>query len=86
MTAASVTDIHAILGETDRRTVDRILAAAPSREELEEAACADPGELSFGEGPHPFTPIRVEQVREILAELADTETERMALSGSKATL
>ncbi|CAN5210641.1 hypothetical protein BH11MYX1_BH11MYX1_21110 [soil metagenome] len=76
-------DIHAVLGETDPRTVSRILAAAPSREELQEAACAEAGELSFGEGPHPFGTERVEQVREILAELASVETGEMAISGAK---
>ncbi len=81
--AVSITDIHAVLGATDRRTIDRILAAAPTRAELEEAASAEACELSFGEGPNPFTSPRVEQVREILAELADTETEQMALASAR---
>lgn len=73
--SVSERDILDIIGETDPLTVARILAIAPGRDELEQAACADTNERAFGEEAHLFGTERVEQVREILAERAAIETD-----------
>jgi hypothetical protein len=77
MTVPAITerDILDVVGDVDPLTVARILAIAPSRDELEAAAASEQDEQAFGEESRPATTERIEEVREILAELAAAETD-----------
>lgn len=73
-------DVRRLLGEVDPLTTARILAIAPSLDELDEAIRATEDETAFAEEPHTPSSTRVANVREVLAELAagelDDATER----------
>lgn len=72
---ATESDISRLLGEVDPLTVARILAIAPSVDELDEALRAVEEEQGFGEEPRTPSSARVASVREVLAELAAQEAE-----------
>ena len=72
---ASEADVTRLIGEVDPLTIARILAIAPSVDELDEAARQVEDEDSFGEEPHTPSSVRVAHVRTVLAELAHAELE-----------
>lgn len=72
---ATESDISRLLGEVDPLTVARILAIAPSVDELDEALRTVEEEQGFGEEPRTPSSARVASVREVLAELAAQEAE-----------
>ena len=62
-------DVRRLLGELDPLTTSRILAIAPSVDELDEAIRASEDEAAFGEEPRTPSSTRVANVRAVLAEL-----------------
>lgn len=74
---ATAADVTRLLGEVEPLTVARILAIAPTRDELDEAVRQLEDELGFGEEPRTPSSERVACVRGVIADLveADQETE-----------
>ncbi len=68
---ATASDVRRILGDLDPLTVARILAIAPTRDELDEAVIETADELQFGEEPRTPSSARVASVRAILADVLD---------------
>ena len=66
-------DVKRLLGEVDPLTTARILAIAPSVDELDEAIREAEDEAGFGEEPRTPSSARVANVRAILAEIAAAE-------------
>ena len=66
-------DVKRLLGEIDPLTTSRILAIAPSVDELDEAIRENEDEAGFAEEPHTPSSVRVANVRAVLAELAAAE-------------
>lgn len=66
-------DVRRLLGEIDPLTTSRILAIAPSVDELDEAIRASEDEAGFAEEPRTPSSARVANVREVLADLAAAE-------------
>lgn len=66
-------DVKRLLGEVDPLTTARILAIAPSVDELDEAIRQTEDEANFAEEPRTPSSARVANVREVLAELAAAE-------------
>ena len=66
-------DVRRLLGEIDPLTTSRILAIAPSIDELDEAIRQTEDEAGFAEEPRTPSSARVANVREVLAELAAAE-------------
>lgn len=65
------TDVTRLLGDVDPLVISRILAIAPSVEELEEAVHRADEESGFGEETGTPSSARVRSIRVILAELAE---------------
>lgn len=70
---ATEADVTRLLGEVDPLTISRILAIAPTRDELDEAVQETEDEAGFGEEPRTPSSARVASVRAILDDLARTE-------------
>jgi hypothetical protein len=68
---ATATDVNRLLGDVDPLVNARILAIAPSVDELEEAVHLVDEEAGFGEEPQSPSTARVGGIREILTELAE---------------
>ncbi len=66
-------DVRRLLGEIDPLMTSRILAIAPSVDELDEAIQASEDEAAFAEEPRTPSSARVANVREVLADLMATE-------------
>lgn len=66
-------DVHRLLGDIDPLTTSRILAIAPSVDELDEAIRQTEDEAGFAEEPRTPSSARVANVRAVLAELAEAE-------------
>jgi hypothetical protein len=73
---ATAADVSRLLGEVDPITVARILAIAPTRDELDEAVRETEDELGFGEEPRTPSSVRVACLRGVLADLVETDRER----------
>lgn len=72
---ATDADVIRLLGEIDQLTIARILAIAPTVDELDEAVQATADEAGFGEEPRTPSSARVQSIRAVLAELAEEEIE-----------
>jgi hypothetical protein len=74
---ATAADVTRLLGEVDPLVIARILAVAPTRDEVDEAARTVENELGFAEEPRTPSSARVACVRAVIAELvtADLETD-----------
>jgi len=72
---ATEADVKRVLGEVDPLTVARILAIAPTRDEVDEAVCSLEEEMGFGEEPRTPSSARVASVRAVIAALLTTEQE-----------
>ncbi len=68
-------DVTRLLGEVDAQTTARILAIAPSLDELDEAIRACEDAAAFGEEPRTPSSARVANLRVVLDELAHDELE-----------
>ena len=77
---ATEADMTRLLGEVDPLTTARILAIAPSADELDEATSAGGDQAGVGEGPRTPSSARIANVRAVLAELARTELEDEAVT------
>lgn len=66
-------DVKRLLGEIDPLTTSRILAIAPTVDELDEAIRQEEDAAAFGEEEHTPSSARVANVRAVLAELAAAE-------------
>ncbi len=75
---ATVNDISHLLGEVGDLVAARILALAPTRDELGEAVLEEKDEMDFGEIPHRPSSPRVANLRRIIEEVRrdDDEVER----------
>lgn len=72
---ATEADVTRLLGEVDALTISRILAIAPSRDELDEAVREVEDETGFGEEPRTPSSARVASVRAIVEDLVRIEQE-----------
>lgn len=72
---ATANDVARILGDVDPLVTARILAIAPSVDELDEAVRATEEEEGFGEEPRTPSSARVANLRAALADLTRTEFE-----------
>ena len=72
---ATEADLNRLLGEVDPLTTARILAIAPTVDELDEAIRESEDEAGFGEEPHTPSSSRVANIRDVLEELARDELE-----------
>lgn len=70
---ATSADISRVLGEVDPLIASRILAIAPTVDELVEAARGVQDEQGFSEEPHSPSSERVSSLRAIIAELAEQD-------------
>ena len=70
---ATAADVTRLLGEVQPLAVARILAIAPTRDELDEAVRELEDELGFGEEPRTPSSARVACVRAVIADLVKTE-------------
>ncbi len=77
-------DVNRLLGEVDALTTARILAIAPSVDELDEAIRETEDEAGFGEEPHTPSSARVANIRVVLDELARAAFEAEPDHGSGA--
>ena len=68
-------DVIRLLGEVDPLTTARILAIAPSVDELDEAIREYEDAAGFGEEPRTPSSARVANIRVVLDELAHDELE-----------
>lgn len=74
-TLATARDVARLLGEVDPLITARILAIAPSLDELDEAVRATEEEEGFGEEPRTPSSARVANIRAVLADLTRTDLE-----------
>lgn len=72
---ATEADVTRLLGDVDPLTIARILAIAPSRDELDLALRQTEDEAGFGEEPRTPSSQRVASVREVLDDLARQEVD-----------
>ena len=70
---ATAADVTRLLGDVDPLTIARILAVAPTRDEVDQAFRTVEDELAFGEEPRTPASARVASVRAVIAELLADE-------------
>lgn len=75
---ATASDVSHLVGEVDALVTARILALAPTRDELGEAVREEEDEMGFAEEPRTPSSERVARLRRILAELRDDDREDLA--------
>ncbi|CAN5893732.1 hypothetical protein BH11MYX3_BH11MYX3_12030 [soil metagenome] len=68
-TLATASDVGRLLGDVDPLITARILAIAPTRDELNEAVRETEDEVGFGEQPRDPSSARVANIRAVLVEL-----------------
>lgn len=68
---ATEADVIRLLGEIDPLVIARILAIAPSVDELDEAVQLAGDERGFSEEPHDPSSTRVASIRAVLGSLLD---------------
>jgi hypothetical protein len=72
---ATEADVTRLLGDVDALTISRILAIAPSRDELDEALREVEDATGFGEEPRTPSTARVASVRAVIEDLIRREQE-----------
>ena len=76
---ATANDISRLIGEVDDLVAARILALAPTRDELGEAVRQEQDEMDLGEEPHTPSSARVANLRRIIAEIRSDDDEEFAV-------
>ncbi|MFN0251783.1 MAG: hypothetical protein ACKV2T_33205 [Kofleriaceae bacterium] len=76
---ATANDVSHLLGEVNDLVAAKILALAPTRDELDEAVRQEEDEMSLGEEPHHPSSPRVANLRRIIAEVRIDDDEEVAV-------
>jgi hypothetical protein len=74
-TLATAGDVARLIGDVDPLITARILAIAPTIDELDEAVRATEDETGFAEQPHAPSSLRVADVRAVLSEIVHDDLE-----------